>query len=296
MRISQISSFSCRDLINRLAVGTSVAVFGSQGSIDVDGQPVTTYSIDGVVQSTYKAPVIQPGFFTSRTQFFQSSQLTAGDHTLVIETTNGTRPNRYWLDWIQYVPAAAPAPPPQQPTTTTTQPPTTAPNNPTTPANSPTTAAPTTQQATTQSPNSSPPTTVSTTSSHSSSSSSGGSPSVITSLAGTSGGTPVYVTLTPTTGSSATGAPDTASPQDASGSTSSSSHTNVGAIAGGVIGGVILIAIIIALFFFCRRRQRVSRLEAPEPLPPNSGGGGHPGKLSTYFVLYSSLKIISLII
>ena len=82
--------------------GVHIAVFGSQGSIDVDGQPTTTYAIDGEVVANYTSPVIAPGYFTINTVFFQSQTLVDGDHTLVITTTNGTRPNRYWLDYFQY--------------------------------------------------------------------------------------------------------------------------------------------------------------------------------------------------
>ena len=66
------------------------------------GQPTTTYAIDGEVLGTYTAPVIAPGYFTTRNVFFQSQTLPDGDHTLVITTTNGTKPNIYVLDFFQY--------------------------------------------------------------------------------------------------------------------------------------------------------------------------------------------------
>jgi len=270
--------------------GTQVAVFGSQGSVDVDGQPTTTYTIDGVLEGTYTAPVINPGFFTSRTQFFSSGQLTAGSHSLVIETTNGTRPNRYWLDWIQYVPSAGPAPPSQPPSSPTTQQQSSPSSIPSSPSNSPTSDPPTTQNQqeapSTPAPNSTPPSSISTTSqqslsqSPSSSSSSSHSSAIVTTLAGSSGGSSVIVTLIPTssaTNSATNGTLGNGIPQDASGATSTSSHTPVGAIAGGVIGGIVVIAVVALLFFFCRRRRGQS-LESPEPLPIPSDGttSDHP--------------------
>ena len=85
-----------------LFLGTKITVFGTQGSINVDGQPTTTYAIDGVVVATYAAPMIAPGYVTTGTIFFKSQTLADGNHTLVITTTNGTLPNRYLLDYFQY--------------------------------------------------------------------------------------------------------------------------------------------------------------------------------------------------
>lgn len=59
--------------------------------------------------STYTAPVIAPGYFTINTVFFQSTTLPDGEHTLEITFTNATRPNRYWLDYIQYTASITPS-------------------------------------------------------------------------------------------------------------------------------------------------------------------------------------------
>ncbi|KAI0784870.1 hypothetical protein C8Q75DRAFT_696081, partial [Abortiporus biennis] len=96
--------------------GTQVTVFGSQGSVDVYGQPTTTYTIDGVTVGRYTTPVIQPGFFTALTQFFQSDTLSAGEHTLVITNVNGTSPNVFWLDYIQYISSPVSTNQPSSPT------------------------------------------------------------------------------------------------------------------------------------------------------------------------------------
>ena len=83
-------------------LGTKITVYGHQGSIDVDGQPTTIYAIDGVVLGSYTSPIIAPGLFTDGTLFFQSPDLSNANHTLVITMTNGTQPNRYYLDYLNY--------------------------------------------------------------------------------------------------------------------------------------------------------------------------------------------------
>ncbi|OBZ70329.1 hypothetical protein A0H81_09597 [Grifola frondosa] len=87
--------------------GTAVDVYGSLGSIDVYGQPVTTYAIDGIVLGTYVAPIIAPGFAYLNQSFFVSPILPAGDHELVITNINGTQPTTYWLDFLVYTPSVS---------------------------------------------------------------------------------------------------------------------------------------------------------------------------------------------
>lgn len=110
--------------------GTGVEVYGSLGSIDVHGQPVTTYNVDGQT-STYTAPIVPPGLAYTHIMFYQSPSLDPGQHTLVITNTNGTKPCVYWLDYIVYTPSSASEPPPSQPSA----PPPSAPAN--TPSNTP---------------------------------------------------------------------------------------------------------------------------------------------------------------
>lgn len=90
---------------NNYLTGTSVAVYGSLGSVDVYGIPVSSYSIDGGNTATYAAPVIQPGGFQTRVLFYQSPPLSPGTHELVITNLNGTAPNVLWLDYILYNPS-----------------------------------------------------------------------------------------------------------------------------------------------------------------------------------------------
>ncbi|KIP10385.1 hypothetical protein PHLGIDRAFT_240263 [Phlebiopsis gigantea 11061_1 CR5-6] len=89
--------------------GTGVEVYGSQGSYDVYGVPVSSYEIDGLPDTRvqYTAPVIDPGSFTSHTLFYRSPPLSAAEHTLVITNINGTAPSVLWLDYIVYTPSAA---------------------------------------------------------------------------------------------------------------------------------------------------------------------------------------------
>lgn len=57
--------------------------------------------------------------------------------------------------------------------------------------------------------------------------------------------------------------------------TDSSSHTNTGAIAGGVVGGVAGAAIIIGLAWFCIRRSRQPHRPPSEPVVHMAASGDH---------------------
>ncbi|TBU55539.1 hypothetical protein BD310DRAFT_684153 [Dichomitus squalens] len=85
--------------------GTQVVVVGSLGSVDVHGVPTTLYTIDSAEAGLYTAPIIQPGGFALNVTFFQSKVLPPGDHTLTITNVNGTKPNVFWLDYIEYLPS-----------------------------------------------------------------------------------------------------------------------------------------------------------------------------------------------
>ncbi|TBU23567.1 hypothetical protein BD311DRAFT_781595 [Dichomitus squalens] len=87
--------------------GSQVVVVGSLGSVDVHGVPTTLYTIDSAEAGLYTAPIIQPGGFALNVTFFQSKVLPPGDHTLTITNVNGTKPNVFWLDYIEYLPSTA---------------------------------------------------------------------------------------------------------------------------------------------------------------------------------------------
>lgn len=93
-------------------LGTGVEVYGSLGSIDVYGRPVSSYELDGLpdTQTQYQAPIIEPGFFTDHTLFYRSPSLSDQEHTLVVTNVNGTKPSVLWLDYIVYTPSTTPGP------------------------------------------------------------------------------------------------------------------------------------------------------------------------------------------
>ncbi|OBZ65991.1 hypothetical protein A0H81_14034 [Grifola frondosa] len=86
-------------------IGTGMEVYSAIGSIDVYGQPVTEYTVDGAVMGTYDAPVIAPGYYESKVMVFRSPLLSAADHKHVITNVNGTYPCEFWLDYILYTPS-----------------------------------------------------------------------------------------------------------------------------------------------------------------------------------------------
>ncbi|EMD34763.1 hypothetical protein CERSUDRAFT_116958 [Gelatoporia subvermispora B] len=86
--------------------GTGIEVYGSLGSIDVYGRPVSSYSIDSVQQGTYQAPIINPGFAQTNVLFFRSPPLSPATHTLEVTNQNGTAPSTLWLDYFVFTPSA----------------------------------------------------------------------------------------------------------------------------------------------------------------------------------------------
>ncbi|PIL37745.1 hypothetical protein GSI_01439 [Ganoderma sinense ZZ0214-1] len=199
--------------------GTQVIVVGSLGSVDVHGIPTSRYTLDGSDVGSYTAPVVAPGFFRLNVTFFSSRTLAPGDHTLVITNVNGTSPNVFWLDYVEYIASAA--------STTTTS---------SSSSSSPSSSSLTTTPATSSSP-----------------SSSSSSSQQLT----TSSTPPASNQLTPTTSLSFPASSQTP-PSDTNTSTtpaSSSSHNHTGAIAGGIVGGAALL-LALALLLVCLRRRR----------------------------------------
>lgn len=99
-----IYSFDHYSLISRLSPGTSIAVYGSVGSVDVYGVPISSYSVDDRNTTTYTAPIIQPGGFLTHVAFYQSPILPPGTHELVITNLNGSVPSVLWIDFFYYDP------------------------------------------------------------------------------------------------------------------------------------------------------------------------------------------------
>lgn len=232
-----------------LFAGIGVEVYGSQGSVDVYGVPTTTYTIDGVLTGTYVQPVIETGFFTTHTMFFRSPQLSAGPHELVIETTNGTAPNMYWLDYIIFTPTVAVASQPNSQSSSTTSP-ATAPTN--------------TQGTTGQNP--------STNNLQSTSRSASSTAPSSASLPSTDP-TPVHNSPTlviPPNPTDVAPSPSASDSAPLAAAASSSSRVQAGPIAGGVIGGLILLTLIFVAFILFRRRQQRKTLESMIDIPPDA--------------------------
>ncbi|KAI0658694.1 hypothetical protein C8Q70DRAFT_993670 [Cubamyces menziesii] len=184
-------------------VGTGIRVVGTLEASDKSGQPQTTYEIDGAVVGTYNAPFTPSATTEYNVTFFEIHDLSPGDHSILINNTNGTSPNVFWLDYflIDLSPQSQiPSPTPfssAQPSPADTQ---------------------QTQSITTPDTNAGP--------------------------------------TSPNTAAQT----QTANPSGSS----SKSHANVGAIAGGVVAGVVgLVAIIaIAVLLFCLRRERRRKAES----------------------------------
>ncbi|KAI0638697.1 hypothetical protein C8Q77DRAFT_1244263 [Trametes polyzona] len=80
--------------------GTGVRVIGTLGPSDKNGQPTTTYSIDGKVVGTYSGPLVPSGQTQYNVTFFSARDLSPGDHIVLINNTDGTSPNVFWLDYF----------------------------------------------------------------------------------------------------------------------------------------------------------------------------------------------------
>ncbi len=80
--------------------GTGVSVIGTLGPSDTYGQPKTTYLIDGQVAGSYNAPLTPSGETRYNVTFFSARDLSPGDHIVLINNTDGTSPNTFWLDYF----------------------------------------------------------------------------------------------------------------------------------------------------------------------------------------------------
>ena len=109
--MSSSSPYTCFESLTKWLIvlaGTQVNVTGPLGSYDVYGVPSADFTLDGIVNGTYEAPVVPPGEFIAGVVYYQSAPLSPGNHTLVITNLNGTFPTEFWLDSIVYVPSADP--------------------------------------------------------------------------------------------------------------------------------------------------------------------------------------------
>ncbi|KAH9854820.1 hypothetical protein C2E23DRAFT_883383 [Lenzites betulinus] len=84
--------------------GTAVRVVGTLGESATFGQPKTVYSIDNVVAGFYDAPFVPEGETRYNVTFFEISGLSPEDHMLLINSTDGTPPNQFLLDYFVITP------------------------------------------------------------------------------------------------------------------------------------------------------------------------------------------------
>ncbi|TFK82973.1 hypothetical protein K466DRAFT_590100 [Polyporus arcularius HHB13444] len=290
--------------------GTGIAVVGTLGSSDTNGQPRTSYAIDGSVVSTYNAPNTPSGQTHYNVTFFSTRNLSPGDHEIVITNLDGTNPNHYWLDYFLIyksppansdpVPSSQPpSPPPSSMTTTSHSFSSTFTSNP------PQMPSPSSTVTTTSS-SSSPSLPASASASNSASASDSTSKSSLTTISGSNTSSasstlptslqdtidPLPFQVSQTSGSvSVSSTANSTTPLatvEANASQPGKGHTNVGAIAGGVAGGIALI-LLLAFIFLWRRRIRRAREDIEpfgstlpqthdgfSPLPPRRNG--HPVK------------------
>ena len=250
---------------DRHSIGTAIEVYGSLGSWDVYGVPVSSYVIDGGDEATYTAPIIAPGFFEARILFYRSPPLDPGAHTLVITNKNGTKPCVYWLDYFVYTPVVTTSLPPSNPPTTQANTPTTRESPSTSPTHIvPPPTSPSLQQSSTQQSTAFAQSATSLSLAPISQSDAASSSLISSSanLATSNGGFSTDASLA--TASIA----DTASQLTASATPSQSvtavaaaasatrNHASTGAIVGSVIGGVAILAFLLVALIFRRRRVR----------------------------------------
>ncbi|OJT10296.1 hypothetical protein TRAPUB_13164 [Trametes pubescens] len=295
--------------------GTGVRVIGTLGVSDTYGQPKTTYWVDGNEVGSYSAP--HTGQTTYNVTFFTMENLSSGSHVVRINNTDGTHPNTFWLDYflIDNGPVATTtststttAPSPTQPanvqeTTTVNEvrPVTTVNTQPTVTVNVLATTTSTSSHTATSAPSSSQTTspTVSSQSSltnssalssTSASSTTGSSVAAIQYVTSVSGTETIVSTLSDATPVGAAQTSAAPNPTGTAGSdAASTSHSNVGLIAGAAVAGAAILAIL-AIVFLCLRRRRVSATQdanapamrynstnAAATLPVSSGSqSGHP--------------------
>ncbi|KAI0677767.1 hypothetical protein C8Q78DRAFT_109702 [Trametes maxima] len=80
--------------------GTGIQVVGTIEPSGLNGRPTTTYSIDGKLVGSFEAPFLADGPARYNVTFYAIHNLTAGDHEILINNTNGTGPNVFWLDYF----------------------------------------------------------------------------------------------------------------------------------------------------------------------------------------------------
>ncbi|KIP10384.1 hypothetical protein PHLGIDRAFT_240261 [Phlebiopsis gigantea 11061_1 CR5-6] len=257
--------------------GTGVEVYGSLGSWDVYGVPVSSYVVDGGDEATYTAPLIQPGFFEARILFYRSPPLDPGAHTLVITNKNGTKPCVYWLDYFIYTPVVTTSLPPSSPPTTQVNAPTTQGSNSTPTLATPPPTSNSIQQGSTQQSTASQGATTHSLSPVSQNNAASSTPSSSAAFATSNGvtntGTLLATVNTSSTASQQAGSatPSQSASAVAAAASTSRARVSSGAIAGGVVGGLAILTLLFIALLLCHRRIRQRSDEDLSPFVLGSG-------------------------
>ncbi|KAI0677340.1 hypothetical protein C8Q78DRAFT_84773 [Trametes maxima] len=100
--------------------GTAVVVYGIATTDFSVAPPSATFKIDGSLQQTSTAP--NNGSLSYSYPFFESGELSSGQHTLDIAVTHGTNEYPFILDYIVYLPESGATPTASQQATATAPP------------------------------------------------------------------------------------------------------------------------------------------------------------------------------
>ncbi|PPQ76284.1 hypothetical protein CVT26_009679 [Gymnopilus dilepis] len=214
--------------------GTGISVFGTIPNIGRGTSPSSSYSIDGSTSGSFTGT--QRSDVQYKVVFFQSSTLSAGDHTLVV-TNVGNATGLLYIDFFQIVENDPSTPSPGTTVTVTSTPPP--------PPPSPSAHPPTSSLSRTASPQSTSTTTP--------------SKSLVESSP-TDGPSLATITVTSSTSSNSSVVASTSSEHVRSTSA-------IGVVVGGVLGGLFVLGLFAFLFLYFIRRSRKARL----PLAQNNG-------------------------
>ncbi|KAI0355522.1 hypothetical protein OH77DRAFT_1437001 [Trametes cingulata] len=232
--------------------GTGVQVVGTLGPSNTNGQPKTTYTIDNQVVGTYEAPFSES--IQYNVTFFASGNLPDGDHVILINNTDGTRPNAFWLDYFLIYTTPIPDSTPGQgvppPSTSSSPSPTISTTQPQSPKSSSTHSGSSSPHQTSSEPAIIP-------AGGSANQTTASQQMILTTVAG------VATTVTLAEAASQASSSSTASAVGNVSSTGSHSNSDLAAIVGAVAGAVAVILIVVLFFLVLRQRRRKANEVVP---------------------------------
>ena len=233
--------FSTSILLTPFRKGTGISVFGTIPNIGRGTSPSSSYSVDGSTSGSFTGT--QRSDVQYKVVFFQSSTLSAGDHTLVV-TNVGNATGLLYIDFFQIVENdPSTTSPGTTVTVTSTPPPPPPPPPPPSPSAHPSPSS--------LSRSASPQTTSTPTPSNS-----------LVESSPTDGPSLATITVTSSTSSNSSVVASTSSEHVRSTSA-------IGVVVGCVLGGLFVLGLFAFLFLYFIRRSRKARL----PLAQNNGRG-----------------------